>query len=447
MNLSAIVGKSVEAKERRLVPEVIENFFVQAAPMAGVFPKETQRGGHLYRVGRVPRPLLAVGEQLEPRFGRLGREYKQIVFDKTLLMDDPTLEWVTPGHPLFEALRQFVWDHTQGDLRRGAVFFDLHRNAPARLDVFSAAIRDGRGHVLHRRLFVVQTDVNGTLSVRQPTIFLDLIPAPAGTTALGVDGLPGYDEVEQALVENPHNGLQVFLDEVARSAKRLTPLPGMVLSLNELIHRQNMRMGELLELQQAGDTREPLAANIRLTEERLDELNNRLERRMAELDQERHCTIADIQHHGRAWVLPHPERNAPGIAPMVRDDEIERIAVEAVTAFEEAHGWYVESVEKENRGYDLISRKAHPEDPQTAVAVRFIEVKGRAGVGEVALTAHEHDTAVRLQDDFWLYVVYNCASNPDVHPIQNPARLGWEPIVTIEHYRVGPDRIMEAAEV
>jgi NADH-quinone oxidoreductase subunit H len=35
MNLSAIVGKSAEAKERRLVPEVIENFFTEAAPIAG----------------------------------------------------------------------------------------------------------------------------------------------------------------------------------------------------------------------------------------------------------------------------------------------------------------------------------------------------------------------------------------------------------------------------
>src|SRR5262245_54320984 len=32
LNLSAIVGKSVEAKERRLVPEVIEQFFNAAAP-------------------------------------------------------------------------------------------------------------------------------------------------------------------------------------------------------------------------------------------------------------------------------------------------------------------------------------------------------------------------------------------------------------------------------
>ena len=66
-------------------------------------------------------------------------------------------------------------------------------------------------------------------------------------------------------------------------------------------------MAELLEAQQSGDTSQPVAANIKITEDRLFELNGRLERRREELQQERHCTIADINHQGRAWVLPHPE--------------------------------------------------------------------------------------------------------------------------------------------
>lgn len=99
MNLSAIVGKSEEARERRLVPEVIEDFFVQASPLAGISPQEDRKQKHVYRVGRLPRILLPYGEELEPRFGKLGREYKQIVFDKELLALDQTLEWVTPGHP------------------------------------------------------------------------------------------------------------------------------------------------------------------------------------------------------------------------------------------------------------------------------------------------------------------------------------------------------------
>jgi hypothetical protein len=62
--------------------------------------------------------------------------------------------------------------------------------------------------------------------------------------------------------------------------------------------------------------------------------------------------------------------------------------------------WRVESVEKDNRGFDLIARKPHPDDPQTAIDVRFIEVKGRAGVDEVILSDNEYRTAVRLKKDY-----------------------------------------------
>jgi SNF2 family DNA or RNA helicase len=108
LNLSALIGKSAEAKERRLVPEVIEDFFTEAAPIVGVHPREIREDGHVYKLGKLPRALWTVGERLEPRFGKLGREYPTIVFDKEYLKRDPTLEWVTPGHPLFEAVREDV---------------------------------------------------------------------------------------------------------------------------------------------------------------------------------------------------------------------------------------------------------------------------------------------------------------------------------------------------
>ncbi len=445
LNLSAIVGKSAEAKERRLVPEVIEDFFIQASPIAGIHPRETAKGGHIYRIGRVPRTLWPIGEQLEPHFGKLGREYRQIAFDRKRLSDDPTLEWVTPGHPLFESVREDVFYRVQNDLRRGAVFYDVHRSEPARLDVFSAAIRDGRGNVLHRRLFVVQTDMNGSLAIRQPTIFLDLSPAPVSTPTPDGAGLPSREVVEQELVQK---ALAQFLGDIDCQRKKETEVISrhIEISLNELINRQNLRMAELLERQQAGDASPLVAANIKTTEDRLFELNARLERRREELRQERHCTITDIQHLGRAWVLPHPERQTPTVRSFIRDDEIEKIAVQAVIAHEEAQGRQVISVELENRGFDLISRRPHPEAPQTAIEVRFIEVKGRSTVGEVALTTNEYKTAERLKKDYWLYVVYNCAAVPEIHPIQDPARLGWEPLVKIQHYHLNASIIMTAAK-
>jgi hypothetical protein len=79
-------------------------------------------------------------------------------------------------------------------------------------------------------------------------------------------------------------------------------------------------------------------------------------------------------------------------------------------------------------GYDLRARKPHPEDPETVIEVRFVEVKGRAGVGEVALTTNKYKTAERLKKEYWLYVVFNCATKPEAHSVQNPARLGWGPL-------------------
>ncbi len=123
---------------------------------------------------------------------------------------------------------------------------------------------------------------------------------------------------------------------------------------------------------------------------------------------------------------------------------IERVAVHAAIAFEEARGCRVESVESDTRGFDLISRRSAPdvegEEPET----RFIEVKGRAAVGEIALTANEYKTAQRLGDDYWLYVVFNCASQPQVTLIQNPARFDWEPLSKIDCYRIAAETILKS---
>jgi hypothetical protein len=57
-------------------------------------------------------------------------------------------------------------------------------------------------------------------------------------------------------------------------------------------------MAELWAQQEAGDSSPLLAANIKTTENRLDTLNSRLERRKLEIGQERYCTIGRIQHLG-----------------------------------------------------------------------------------------------------------------------------------------------------
>jgi len=151
--------------------------------------------------------------------------------------------------------------------------------------------------------------------------------------------------------------------------------------------------------------------------------------------------LAAVELITRAWVLPSPDRNDPQVAPLVRDDDIERIAVDAVIVFEEARGWQVESVERQNRGFDLISR--HPQKDEH----RYIEVKGRSVIGEVALSNHEYKTAVKLQDEYWLNTVFGCGREcPAVHPLQNPAAVPHVEIEKVVQYVYKPNVILESEQ-
>lgn len=439
LNLSKLIGKSAEAKERRLVPEVVEDFFVQAAPIVGVSLKGTTQEPHVYRAGRLPRNLLTLGEQLESRFGRLAQEYKQVTFYKKYVDQNPAVEWITPGQPLFECVREDLRRQVEPDLQRGAIFYDFYSDQPYLLDVFSASVRDGRNNVLHRRLFAIQTENNGQLSIRQPTIFLDLIPAPKGTQPPDDPTLPspGRDQLMNKLWVD---ALQKFQAEIstARQKEIETIERHVKISLDTIIDRENLKFAQLFDAKQSGSKESGLDGRLKLIEDHLMSLNARLEQRQSELKQEKQCTIDDVRHYGQVWVLPHPERNDPELLSMVSDVSIERRAVAEAIHYERSLGRMVESVESENRGFDLISRSRDPLNPQ----VRFIEVKGRASIGGIALTDNEYKTADRLKDDYWLYVVYNCATAPELHRVKDPTRMDWVSRIRIEHYLVNTESIM-----
>lgn len=66
---------------------------------------------------------------------------------------------------------------------------------------------------------------------------------------------------------------------------------------------------------------------------------------------------------------------------MRRRDPVEEAAMAYAAASEQEQGRQVDDVHAEDRGYDLVSRG--PAGP-----VRDIEVKGRAGVGDVERMRH-----------------------------------------------------------
>ena len=106
------------------------------------------------------------------------------------------------------------------------------------------------------------------------------------------------------------------------------------------------------------------------------------------------------------------------------DVDVEAIAMQWVRAFEEALGATVHDVSTAERalaagleawpGFDLLSRRAPGEE-------LAIEVKGRAGIGDVELTENEYIRACNLRDRYWLYVVFECAkSSPRLLRVRDP---------------------------
>lgn len=96
-------------------------------------------------------------------------------------------------------------------------------------------------------------------------------------------------------------------------------------------------------------------------------------------------------------------------------------------------------VEEENCGWDITSLL----DGQ---ANRYIEFKGRACVGAVALTPNEWIKAGRFGEDYWLYVVVNCWTKPKLTLIRDPAaKLVPREAVSVVRYIVGMDDWGKAA--
>jgi superfamily II DNA or RNA helicase len=95
----------------------------------------------------------------------------------------------------------------------------------------------------------------------------------------------------------------------------------------------------------------------------------------------------------------------------------EKVAIAKVIAELEALDYVVDDRQTAGVGYDLLARHRRNNDQ------RCVEVKGFTNtMGPVWLEQNEWAQALQRGDDFWLYVVDNCASQPNiVVRVKNPA--------------------------
>ena len=130
------------------------------------------------------------------------------------------------------------------------------------------------------------------------------------------------------------------------------------------------------------------------------------------MDLEANLSLSTPQLVGIASIKPLPSELSTG--GMERDEEVEAAAMRFVMDYESEFGRSPIDVSKENLGFDI--RSTHTEEGS-----RYIEVKGRASRGAVWLTPNEWQMAGRFGDDYWLYVVFDAGTSPNLYRIQNPA--------------------------
>lgn len=430
LNLAMLVERRAKAQERRLVPETIARFLSDAASLAGLTLREFKTLPYTFEPGPTPQVLRAYESKDDWRLPKLTTRYPRLTTDRKTA-DKNSLEWVTPGHPLFESLRRHTWDHATEAIAAGACFYWLDTTAPVRLDFYRARIVDGLNHVIHEHLFVVQLQDGQPPVLREPGVLGNLVPGKIP------NDLPPIASTEEATAWLHDNALRPFLEEVKqeRFAEIERVKAHVEFSLTELIGREDESIGRIQQQLERGV--EGAAGNLKQAEDRHAELLNRRERRREELARESALSLQSVERITAVLVLPHAEPEAAQVRRLRPDAETEATAMRFAMEYEEAAGLAVADVHEKDLGYDLTSL-----DTKTG-ELRLIEVKGiGAADGTVILTPNEHRVAQDRRDCYWLYVVTNCDIEPKLSAVKDPAGQPWQPVQKVQHYTI-PTRSLQ----
>jgi superfamily II DNA or RNA helicase len=424
IDFSRILGEMRVAKENRLVPEYIEKFFLKAAEKLGV--KVELRKDGFWRISNVPNELRNLSYDFKNRYGVVFKEYGKFSFDKEKAFKGQA-EFVAPGHPLLEAIIEKIFEKYSGELERGATFTDPSGILDGFIWFLEGQINDGNGQVAGKRIFALYQDIQ-TNHIKQvsPSILWDL--KPVNPTLLKLINLPVMNE-NAIITFAVENILTKYLDEIKRQREHDAEIKRKygLRSLQELILRSEEKLIEY-ETKRAKGIEIPEAV-IQAERRKKEDF----ERKKAELEKriiaETNLLLSPPKILGVVRVIPQ----TPIEDELKEDLEIEKIGMQITMSFEISQGRNPEDVSLQNLGFDIRSKAFDG-------SYRYIEVKARAREGKIALTPNEWLMANRLKDEYWLYVVVNVATKPELYTIQDPAtKLKPNEVVEIVRYIVDKD--------
>ena len=436
LNLEMLVERRARARERRVVPETIARFLRDAAPLVPLRLDFVGGLPHTFEPARTPSALRRYEREPDWRLPELAARYPRCSTDRDTAQKH-ALEWVTPGHPLFEAVRRHAGEQALDPLARGATFHSLAHDAPARIDFYRARVVDGLGHVVHERVFALELAGDGEPRRCEPGVLGDLAPA----TVPDVPPEAAHRPEPSAWLQD--HILEPFLQETR--AERLAEVERVAdhveLSLTELLQRTDEEIGRA-----AGDVeegRQGAEGRLAMAEDRHAQLLARRERRREELQQQQALSLQGVERMTSVLVLPHPDRRAAEVRRHQPDPATEATAMRVVMDHEQAQGRHVDDVSAKNLGYDVTSL-----DPRSG-DLRLIEVKGlAAAAGTVLLTPNERRVAEDRPDCYWLYVVTDCGGTPVLQePVADPARFPWREVTKVQHYYLSVDAMTRPMQV
>jgi SNF2 family DNA or RNA helicase len=408
------------AEARRLQPHFIESFFLEAFKRLGGSVR--QREPRRYQVNHVPQQVRTRDRLIGIREPLLTR-YERIAFEKDLISPpgQPPAAFITPGHPLLASTIDLTLERHRDLLRRGTVLVDKSDSgtSPRVLFYLEHELRDarvtkqGERRTISKRLLYVELDSAGNARHVNYAPYLDYEPMPDGR--LGIAEILEHPECQWITSDLESSALSHAVAEVVPGHLKEVKLHRVELiqktraavkdRLTKEINYWDFRASQLKAQEQAGK------ANARLNSQeasrRADELQARLQKRLAELEMEEKISAQPPVVLGGFVVVPQGLLNlmqGKG-AESKPGSVVDRQAVAAAARRIVMHKERELGFEPIDREYDKLGYDIESIDP-TDGRVRFIEVKGRvSGADNVTVTKNEILYSLNKPDHFILAMV------------------------------------------
>ena len=316
------------------------------------------------------------------------------------------------------------------------LYYLEHAVTDGRLD------KDGQRRMASRQVHFIETNRDGEAKMAGWAPYLDYRPLEEAERPLIEKILEApwlKEDLEARAVGHAVARLvPAHLDEVRKRREELVEKTKVAVKdrLTKEINYWDHRAEELRAQEQAGRTPRLNSAKAR---QRADELQERLKRRLADLELERQVAALPPVVVGAALVIPvgllnHLQGAEHQDAEAIETARIEMLAMDAVMAAERALGYEPRDVSADRCGYDIES------SVPGAGTLRFIEVKGRHKDGKtITVTKNEILTALNKPDAFMLAIVQvdgetACDPRYVLRPFQREPDFG----VTSVNYDLAP---------